>query len=308
VSRTLSSASATAGIEANRLTSKRTAICAASIRRTLSPSIGIASAAGAWPRFLAIRHELPPLTIESSRPVISLGQPQGNRAVGGKENIRQAAQAAELQAVRSRDRLRAGVAKDRLMQVMEMQVLDAVDIDIGPAGQLGADHIGTLSERDKTRLTKQVELAIKLSQGTGAKATVESFGPKVVGRLDGAGVVSASMETRAAVYLCEKIEPNVPERPLMVYKWASVEGAKAGDVVTFYIRYVNHGGKAIRDIAVVDSLSNRLEYIPGTAKSDREAILVTQDNEAGSVSLRWEVRNPLPAGQQGVVSFQARVR
>jgi hypothetical protein len=33
-----------------------------------------------------------------------------------------------------------------------------------------------------------------------------------------------------------------------------------------------------------------------------------QQNEAGSVVLRWEVSGRLMPGQNGVVSFQARVR
>lgn len=260
------------------------------------------------PRFLAVRHELPPLVVETSKPIVSLKTEEGNRLIARKQATRQAEQADEMQAVRSRDRLRAGIGKNHLMQMLEMQLLDAVDINLETAGAIGTNRVKFLSDRDKAKLTRQVELAIALSRGVGARATSDAIGPKVVGRVEGAGEVSAAMETRAAVYLCEKTIPTVPERPLTIYKWASAEGAKVGDVVTFYIRYANQGGKAIRDVAVVDSLSKRLEYIPGSSKSDREAIFVTQDNEAGSVTLRWEIRKSLPPGETGVVSFQARVR
>jgi uncharacterized repeat protein (TIGR01451 family) len=84
--------------------------------------------------------------------------------------------------------------------------------------------------------------------------------------------------------------------------------AQIGDVVTFFISYTNTGGKPIANIAVSDSLSPRLEYVPGSARSDREAIFVTQENEAGSLILRWEVKDPLAPCQKGVVSFQARVK
>ena len=43
------------------------------------------------------------------------------------------------------------------------------------------------------------------------------------------------------------------------------------------------------DVAVTDSLSPRLEYVAGSAQSDRTAVFTTQDNGAGSVILRWEV-------------------
>jgi hypothetical protein len=33
-----------------------------------------------------------------------------------------------------------------------------------------------------------------------------------------------------------------------------------------------------------------------------------QQNEAGSVILRWEINGRLPPGESGIISFQARVR
>jgi hypothetical protein len=61
-------------------------------------------------------------------------------------------------------------------------------------------------------------------------------------------------------------------------------------------------------VAVTGSLSPRLEYVPGSAQSDRTAVFTTQDNGAGSVILRWEISGWLLPGQSGVVRFQARVR
>ena len=44
-----------------------------------------------------------------------------------------------------------------------------------------------------------------------------------------------------------------------------------GDVVTITIKYANTGSKAVSDIVVSDSLSGRLEYVTGSAQSDRPA-------------------------------------
>ena len=79
-------------------------------------------------------------------------------------------------------------------------------------------------------------------------------------------------------------------------------------MVTFYLKYTNHGGKPISDVALSDSLTGRLEYVPGSARSDRNAVFTTQENEAGSVILRWEVTGKLLPGQSGIVSFQAKMR
>jgi uncharacterized repeat protein (TIGR01451 family) len=102
--------------------------------------------------------------------------------------------------------------------------------------------------------------------------------------------------------------PHAPEKPLILFKWANAQAAQVGDTVTFYLKYSNHGGQPITDVAVSDSLTGRLEYVPGSAKSDRDAVFTTQENEAGSLILRWEVSGRLLPGQSGVVSFQAKVR
>ena len=102
--------------------------------------------------------------------------------------------------------------------------------------------------------------------------------------------------------------PPPPDKPLALHKWADRQAAQVGDVVTFFLKYSNHGGGEISDVAVSDSLTGRLEYIPGSARADRDAVFTLQENEAGSVILRWEITGKLQPGQSGVVSFQARVR
>jgi hypothetical protein len=74
------------------------------------------------------------------------------------------------------------------------------------------------------------------------------------------------------------------------------------------LRYSNVGGRPITDVAVADSLSGRLEYVPGSAESDRDAVLTVQENEVGSVLLRWEISGTLLPGQTGRIRFKARVR
>ena len=74
------------------------------------------------------------------------------------------------------------------------------------------------------------------------------------------------------------------------------------------VRYANQGGRPITDIAVTDSLSPRLEYVPGSSEADRDAVFTTQENEAGSLILRWEISGQLQGGDSGVIRFKARVR
>ncbi len=91
-------------------------------------------------------------------------------------------------------------------------------------------------------------------------------------------------------------------------KWADKQAVQIGDVVTFNLKYTNPGARPITGVVLSDSLTGRLEYIPGSARTDRDAVFTTQINEAGSVILRWEIPGPLLPGHTGTVSFQARVR
>jgi uncharacterized repeat protein (TIGR01451 family) len=138
-------------------------------------------------------------------------------------------------------------------------------------------------------------------------AVVAKVGPAIVGRVEGLRVQGSVQETQRLTGIC--LPPEVTHvKPLCLVKWADREAAKVGDVVTMYLRYTNYGDKAITDVVVSDSLTARLEYVPGTARSDRDAAFTTRPNEAGSAILEWQVTPPLLPGQSGTVSFQARVR
>jgi uncharacterized repeat protein (TIGR01451 family) len=96
--------------------------------------------------------------------------------------------------------------------------------------------------------------------------------------------------------------------PISLFKWAEPKEAQIGDVVTFFLRYHNHTKQPVDNLVVSDSLSARLEFIPGSARSDREASMTVEANEAGSSILRWHINGQLLPEQSGVIAFQARVR
>ncbi len=102
-------------------------------------------------------------------------------------------------------------------------------------------------------------------------------------------------------------EKCCPE-PLEVCKSVSTDKAQIGDIVTFTIKFANKSCEDIHDVAISDSLAARFEYVPGTAKSSREAVFVTMPNEVGSLVLRWEMKDAVPAKQGGEVTFKARVK
>jgi uncharacterized repeat protein (TIGR01451 family) len=133
-------------------------------------------------------------------------------------------------------------------------------------------------------------------------------GPIAVEQFEGLALAHGRMKGRDVVATCRQEKAQPPDRPLVLCKFADKAAVRVGDVVTFHLKYTNQGGQPISDIAVSDSLSGRLEYLPGSAKIDREAVFTTQQNDAGSVILRWEIAGQLLPGQSGLISFQAKVR
>ena len=98
------------------------------------------------------------------------------------------------------------------------------------------------------------------------------------------------------------------EPKLRIVKIASTQFAKPGDVIDFTLRFDNVGNQVIGNVTLLDNLSTRLEFVPETAQCSIKADFRTERNEAGSKVLRWEITDPLPAGQGGVIRFRCRVR
>jgi uncharacterized repeat protein (TIGR01451 family) len=100
-----------------------------------------------------------------------------------------------------------------------------------------------------------------------------------------------------------------PARPkLRVIKIASTAAAKPGEMVDFTIRFDNVGNQLIGNVTILDNLSGRLELLPGTAQCSLPGNFVTQPNESGSLTLRWEITNPLKPGEGGIARFRCVVR
>ena len=95
---------------------------------------------------------------------------------------------------------------------------------------------------------------------------------------------------------------------LRVDKVASRITAKPGDEVDFTIRFDNVGNQVIGNVTIIDNLTPRLEYVEDSAECSVEGRLVMTENEVGSVTLRWEIDDPLAIGKGGVIRFKCRVR
>jgi uncharacterized repeat protein (TIGR01451 family) len=259
------------------------------------------------PRFAVLRSALP---LGEYNTVLALN---AARLVLGQEQLRlripsvETEQAQQLRAVQGRKRPSIYTSSEWTGVLTQVKVLQAQEIALGPIALLGTAAVQQLTQVERARLLKQLEFTRVLSGLKGLQANEQVIVTSVVGRVEGLQMVTGEVETRDLTVCCCEA-PCPPDKPLVLVKCVDRHSAQVGDVVTFFLRYSNHGGRPITDVAVTDSLSGRLEYIPGSAQADRDAVFMTQENEAGSVILRWEISGRLLPGESGVLRFQARVR
>jgi uncharacterized repeat protein (TIGR01451 family) len=150
-----------------------------------------------------------------------------------------------------------------------------------PAGVMELIHAQFITGRDGTNI-------LKTTQGVRAVFQVDSV------RLVKAFVEPLEVQNADDFQLTKSVEPK--------------ENVKVGDEITITLKYFNRTGKPVTDLVVSDSLSARLEYIPGTTASDRPTNVTTTGNDAGSVVVRFELPGTLQPGQGGTVKFKAKVR
>ena len=153
---------------------------------------------------------------------------------------------------------------------------------------------GIYVHAEKARLSQSVDAAIVWTHNQAVQVV-----------LDGQQAGVATGDQRAeAVFV---VEPPRNDK-LRVIKVASTPVAQPGEIVDFTIRFDNLGQRTIGNVTIIDNLTPRLEFVPDSAQSSLKGNFVTQPNDAGSLVLRWEIEDPLPAGQGGLVRFRCRVR
>jgi uncharacterized repeat protein (TIGR01451 family) len=154
---------------------------------------------------------------------------------------------------------------------------------------------GFLDNREKGRLSMAVQRAQSWEGDVSAQSTMHKL--QVI-------VVDDVKRAEEAIHV--KTEFDRPQ--IRLVKIASTDAAHPGDVVDFTIRFDNVGDQTIGNVTIMDNLTGRLAYVEGSAECSLPATFVTEANGSGSLILRWEISDPLPATRGGVIRFQCRVR
>jgi uncharacterized repeat protein (TIGR01451 family) len=199
--------------------------------------------------------------------------------------------------------------------VLRQEVAPAgADVVVGPGLWLAAEGHALLDARVRSDevLANLALLGYHTKYGVrgmqsrwGVAALDVRVGTALTGTVEGILTRGTVVEVESATLIRNLCKPD---QPLVLVKKTDNPAPKPGDVVTFTLTYQNYGARPIHDVAVVDSLASRLEFIPGSVATDRPMVFTIQMNEVFSALLRWELQGDLLPGQSGTIKFQARVR
>jgi uncharacterized repeat protein (TIGR01451 family) len=224
------------------------------------------------------------------------GHTQPLTLAGHEEKLVAATNMQPLQPVGDRAARRPNIAKGRDVGVPVFTVLMPIPVQdrLKPHENFEIMRTGQMLAKEEA-LVKKAALAAKVWEvnqavqiiidGKRAQADVLVQKPQVTYRVD---------------------EPGNPK--LQLCKTASATSALPGEEIDFTLRFDNVGNQTIGNVTILDNLTTRLEYVPDSAKSSVKATFSVRPNTGESLTLRWEITDPLKPGDGGLVRFKCRVR
>lgn len=262
--------------------------------------------------------KLPPLRIEENQPVATSMQPiQLGRQIGTRK----------ANAFRTRDFAGA------VSQVLSAREFSDV---YSPYEALGIIQFGILKQEEKARLAKSVQNAIVWTadqavqvviEGKKASEVVKDEKPGVTYTIDSPGQPKLRVIKIASDCAAEPGDiveftirfDNTGTKPMgnvtlldnLTTRLEYLEGTAQASVKTHEYEKDEQGQVVVeeREIERVDDNGN---LIKSTVKIPVRVMnpvsFSTERNEADSVTLRWEIQEPLMPGQGGVLRFKCRVR
>jgi uncharacterized repeat protein (TIGR01451 family) len=184
--------------------------------------------------------------------------------------------------------------RQQLGELANEQHLVEYDGSLAPYADLQIIRAGTISNDETALLAEASQSAITWSGDQAVQITIDNRRAQA----------EVSLKQPGVVY--HQDQPNNPK--LRLIKLASTGSALPGEEVEFTLRFDNIGDRVMGNVTIVDNLTTRLEYVPKSAKSSVDADFTAVPNANGSAVLRWEIKDPLEAGQGGILQFRCRVR
>jgi uncharacterized repeat protein (TIGR01451 family) len=217
-----------------------------------------------------------------------------------------------------------------LVQQEDVDSAGTVNQPLQAGRNVGLEPLVTLQDRNKGVMLENRNLALGLENGFLPYENLllirrgqfdNSEKARLANSIDAAAVwseeqaVQVVVDGEEAVVQEGVVEPLEIDRiqrqgkPRMrICKVASDKDARPGDIIHFTLRFDNIGDQVVGNVTIVDHLVTRLEYLPDSAECSLDAQFFATEVEGESLVLRWEIAEPIEAGQGGIIRFQCRVR
>ncbi len=178
------------------------------------------------------------------------------------------------------------VQGDRLPFLAQKDFLPHEDLLIIRRGEFQAD--------EKARLAAATDAAIVWTKDVGAQVVLDGDIPaEAKNPLSPQGIT---------------VYDRLGKPCLRIIKVASKSEALPGEIIDFTLRFDNLGTETVGNVTIIDNLVSRLEYVVDSQECSLPADFIATRNEGESLTLRWEIKDPLPKMQGGIIRFQCRVR
>jgi uncharacterized repeat protein (TIGR01451 family) len=247
------------------------------------------------PRFAAIRQVSGILLSEASQEAGDVIQPSRLVSQERREGSDYVSQPVQTERNTGTELLYAFRRRELPLGLHDSRFLHGVAVEVQAYENFKVVRTGTTDNSEKARLAAAV---------LAAKSWTHDAALQVI--LDGAVAVEAAGGNSAEETVRFEMPKGKPK--LRLIKLASRQDALPGDTVDFTLRFDNLGDEVLNKVTILDHLTARLEYVPDSAQSTVDAQFSTTQTDDGTIVLRWDLAQPLPVGQGGVVKFRCRVR
>lgn len=212
------------------------------------------------------------------------------------ENEKVATSLAQLEPTIHRTEDPATLMRER-QQLGEMDrtmVIEEIDGSLSPYADLQIMHTGLFANGEEALVARASLAAITWAGDEAPQVTINERHAQ------------ASIRDSQPGEIYHLHDPKKPR--LRLVKLASTGSAQPGDEVEFTLRFDNVGTQVIGNVTVMDNLTTRLEYVEGSAQSSVKAEFKAIPNGDGSAVVRWEITEPIEAGEGGILIFKCKVR
>jgi|GEM_PF-977033 len=177
---------------------------------------------------------------------------------------------------------------------VQRKAVNILAYDVSAHEDFRVMKLGIHKQSEKPRLTEYVAKAATWNKDTAVQVLIDE------------AIARTNVSLRGAETFFT-IGDNGPAK-LRVIKTASTADALPGEEVEFTLRFDNVGQQTIGNVTIIDNLTTRLEFVDDSDLCSVDSTFLVADNDAESLTLRWEIKEPIKPGFGGLIRFRCHVR